>query len=109
MGAIYQDRLIKITEQEMVLHRYYFPLGSDKHLPLSRIASVSARSGGSSRLWGTRDIRTWFPQDNDRPRRDRIFIVSLLDSFWRIGFTVEDSQKVADIFKARGLLHEPVV
>ena len=108
MSVIYQDQLVEITDQEVVFHRYYYPSGSDKRVPLSRIASVRVRLGGSWRLWGTGDFRTWFPQDYERPRRDRIFIVSLRGSFRRIGFTVEDSQKVADIFRERGLLHETV-
>ena len=106
MSAIYKDHLIEITDQEMVFHRYYFPTGSAKHLPLSRIANVRVRLGGSWRLWGTGDLRTWFPQDNSRPSRDRIFIIYLRDSIRRIGFTAEDSAKVVAIFKERGLLHE---
>jgi len=109
MSAIYQDQLIEITGQEVVFHRYYFPSGSDKHLPLSRIANVRVRPGGSWRLWGTGDLRTWFPQDNARPGRDRVFIISLRDSFRRIGFTAEDSNKVAAFFKERGLLLETAV
>jgi hypothetical protein len=108
MSTLYKDELIEVSDEELVFHRYYYPFGGDKHVPLSRIASVRVRLGGSWRLWGTGDLRTWFPQDNKRPRRDRIFIISLRDSFRRIGFTVEDSQKVADIFRERGLLHETV-
>jgi len=106
MSTTYKDQLIEITDQEVIFHRYYFPFGGDKHLPLNRIASVRVRMGGGWRLWGTGDLRTWYPQDYERPRRDRVFIISLRDSFRRIGFTAEDSQKVMAIFRQRGLLQE---
>ncbi len=106
MNNIYQDNLVEINDQRIIFHRYYFPTGSDKRLPWDRIASIRVRPGGCWRLWGTGDLRTWFPQDYGRPGRDRVFIISLCDSFWRIGFTVEDSQKVANILKERGLLQE---
>jgi hypothetical protein len=108
--TIYKDSLIEVTDEEIVFHRYYFPLGGDRHVPLSQIESVQVRQpsflGGSWRLWGTGDFRTWFPQDNKRPSRDRIFVASLRNSYRRIGFTVEDSQMVTTIFKERGLLQE---
>jgi hypothetical protein len=62
--------------------------------------------GGSWRIWGTGDFQTWFPLDGKRPRRDRIFVASLRDTSQRIGFTVEDSQKVAGILEERGLLRK---
>jgi hypothetical protein len=110
MNTIYKDKLIEVTDQEVVFHRYYFPFGGDKHVPLSQIESVQVRQpsvfGGSWRIWGTGDFQTWFPLDGGRPSRDRIFVASLRDSSRRIGFTVEDSQKVTSVLKERGLLHE---
>jgi hypothetical protein len=110
MTTLYQDTLIEVTDQEVVFHRYYFPFGSAKYVPWNQIESVQVRPpsffGGSWRLWGSGDFHTWFPQDFARPSRDRIFIASLRGSFVRIGFTVEDSQKVASILKERGLLHD---
>jgi len=110
MNTLYKDSLVEVTDQEIVFHRYYFPLGNDKHVPLSRIESVQVSQpsalGGSWRIWGTGNFRTWFPLDGGRPGRDRIFVASLRNSSRRIGFTVEDSQKVAGILKEQGLLHE---
>jgi hypothetical protein len=111
MGALYKDKLIEVTDQEMIFHRYYLPFGSAKYVPWNQIESVQVRPplffGGSWRLWGSGDfLRTWFPLDFARPSRDRIFIASLRGSFVRIGFTVEDSQKVASILRKRGLLHD---
>jgi hypothetical protein len=110
LSTLYKDSLIEVTDQEIVFPHYYFPFGGSKHVPLSRIQSIQVRppslSNGSWRLWGSGDFRTWFPQDFARPGRDRISIASLRDGFWRIGFTVEDSQKVTSVLNERGLLHE---
>jgi len=109
MNTIYKDKLIEVTDQEVVFHRYYFPFGGDKHVPLSHIESIQVREpslfGGSWRIWGTGDFRTWCPFDGGRPGRDKIFLATLRNSFRRIGFTVEDSQKVISIFREQGLLH----
>jgi hypothetical protein len=109
-STLYNDRLIAITDQGIVFHRYYFPFGGDRHVPFSDIESIQLRPpsllGGSWRLWGSGDFRTWFPQDFARPSRDRIFLLCLRGRFRRIGFTVEDSQKVIEILKERGFSHE---
>lgn len=106
----YKDKLVEITDGEIIFRQYYFPFGRARHVPLSRIESIQARPpslrNGSWRIWGTGDFATWFPLDFSRPNRDRIFVASLRDSSGRIGFTVEDSQKVIQILKERGLLSE---
>jgi len=108
MTTIYQDSLIELTDQEIVFHRYYFPFGGDKHVALNFIEHIEVRQpsfwGGSWRLWGSSDFRTWFPLDNKRPSRDRIFVAFLRGSSCRIGFTVEDSRLVTSLLREIGLL-----
>jgi len=110
MNTPYKDSLVELSDQEIVFHHYYFPLASDKRVPLTEIESVETRPpsilNGSWRIWGTGDFQTWFPFDGRRPRRDRIFIAHLRDRSGRIGFTVEDSQAMQGILKERGLLRE---
>ena len=110
MSTLYKDRLVEITDQEVVFHRYYFPFGGDKHVPLNEIESVQVRPpslwAGSWRIWGSGDLRTWFPLDGARPNRDRIFIAFLRGRSRRIGFTVEHSNEVTAVLKERGLLRE---
>lgn len=118
MNTLYKDSLVEVTDQEIVLHGYYFPFCNDRRVPLSQIAGVQVRhpsgisvNSGSLRIWGTGDFRTWFPMDWNRPGRDRIFVALLNNSsprfsYRRIGFTVEDSQKVEGILKDLGLLSE---
>lgn len=115
MITLYKDNLIEITDQEIVFFRYYFPFCNKRRVPLRHIKSVEVRKpsllGGSLRLWGTGDLRTYFPLDWNRSGRDRIFITLLnkSSSWWnsrRIGFTVDDSQKVIDVLGDIGLLSE---
>ena len=106
MNTLYQDRLIRITDEEIVFNSYYFPTAAPKHLPWNLIESVSVRPGGSWRIWGTGDLRTWFPQDSGRPGRDHVFIIHLRNKYVRIGFTAENSQPVLEIFKQRNLIEE---
>jgi serine/threonine protein kinase len=109
-STLYKDGLIDITDQEVIFHRYYFPFGGDKRVPLNHIERIEARPpsffGGSWRIWGSGDFQTWFPLDGARPSRDTIFIAFLHGRFRRIGFTVEDSKKVTEVLKERGLLHD---
>jgi hypothetical protein len=108
MSILYKDEMVEVTDREVVFHRYYFPFGGDKHVPLSQIERVEMRRPsagfGSWRIWGG-GPRTWFPFDGARPSRDAIFVAFLRGCFIRIGFTVERSKEAADIFTQRGLLH----
>lgn len=106
MNVLYSDRLIEITDQEIVFRRYYFPFG-DRHVPWSQIESVEMRPPsiwfGSWRIWGGGPV-TWFPLDWARPSRDAIFVAFLQGRVVRIGFTVQRSKEVAEVLRQRGLL-----
>ncbi|MBI3876131.1 MAG: hypothetical protein HY300_09290 [Verrucomicrobia bacterium] len=61
------------------------------------------------------DPNNWFPMDWHRPSRDKIFVAFLkgreeriLFSFRlrSISFTVEDSKRVAQILRQKGLLND---
>jgi len=108
MSTCYKDSLVEVTNQEIIFHHYYWPIGGDKHVFLTQIESVEVRQpsllNGSWRIWGSGDFRTWFPFDLRRPKRDRIFIAHLRNSSRRIGFTVEDSQAMLGILKEQGMI-----
>jgi hypothetical protein len=110
MSTLYKDGLVEISDQAIVFHRYYFPFGGGKQVPFSQIESVQIRqpsiSFGSWRIWGG-GPRTWFPLDWGRPWRDTIFVACLRGRVFRVGFTVEDSQRVQDILRERGLVLDP--
>lgn len=108
-NIIYSDTLVEITNGYIVFQNYYFPFGS-KQVLLSEVDHIEVKEptllNGKWRIHGTGDFRTWFPRDWKRPRRDKIFILYLANKRRRIGFTVEDSEKVENILKDKGLLQD---
>lgn len=107
----YSDGLVTITDHELVFHGYYFISGDAKKVPVSDIERIEVKSptlrNGKWRLWGTGNIKTWFPQDWDRPQRDRIFIATLNSQWVNIGFTAKDGAAVEEILRQMGLIREP--
>ena len=106
-GVLYADSLVEISDDSILLKRYYFPVGA-RRIKLSGIEQISVQNPtfttGRYRLWGSGDLRTWFPMDLQRPRRTKIFIIRLRKKWRRIGFTVEDEAMVERIFRERQLL-----
>jgi hypothetical protein len=95
----------------------FAPVG-DEHLPGAFAAPVPSacscsgqeRPNLSHRTYCTLDLRAVRYERSVssimvRPNRDRLFVAFLRGRFRRIGFTVEDSKKVIEVLKARGLLH----
>lgn len=103
----YSDKLIEIAASSITFYSYYFPMGN-KTVDLSEIEYIRVLTGGSLRLHGSDDFRTWWPADYNRMSRDRRFVVHLRNKWRRIGFTVEDSAMVAGVLKNKGLLQEPL-
>jgi len=100
MTTLYSDRLIEITDEEIVFRGYYLPVAGSRFVPLDRIGSVRVLRPslfrGSWRIWGSGDFRTWFTWDPGRPGRERIFV----------GFTVEDSARATEVLLELGVLIE---
>ena len=104
---LYSDGLVTITEDEITFHKYYLN-GNDKTVPIEDIERITIKKptvwSGKYRIWGTGNIKTWFPQDNDRSRRDRIFVADLKSQWNNIGFTVVESNDVEAILRRMGLI-----
>jgi hypothetical protein len=107
MATMYRDSLIEITDKGLTLHRYYFPFG-DRDVAFDELEKVEVLSpsiwAGRWRIWGSGDLKTWFPLDWKRPSRDRIFVGHLRGKTKRIGFTVEKSAEVEKLLTAKGLV-----
>lgn len=105
---IYSDSLVIITDDALIFKRYYYPRGEPKRVMFSDIRSIVPKRpslwNGKWRLHGTGTFTTWFPEDQDRPTRDTIFYVRLKKQWLKIAFTVEDSQRVEQILRDKGLL-----
>ena len=108
--VIYEDKLVKIFSDSILLKNYYLLSVGSKRIRFDRIRTITVEKPtlftGKWRLQGSGDLRTWFPLDAKRPKRDKIFLVTLLDKRTRIGFTVERSDEVLRILKEKGLFQQ---
>lgn len=108
---LYSDSLVEIDNASICFKGYYFPWGGAKRVRFADIGKITTEkpdlSNGQWRLWGSGDLRTWFPKDWQRPARPAIFFAHLRGSSRRIGFTVEDIPQVEQILRDKGLLAMP--
>ncbi len=104
---VYTDKLVEISHDAILFRHYYFPVGS-KRINLNDVEKIEILNptliNGKWRIHGTGDFRTWFPRDTKRPGRDMIFIIFFYKHWWRIGFTVENSNEVRQIFIDKRLI-----
>jgi len=81
MATLYQDSTATLTDTELVLPRYYFPLGTKKVVDLSLVQHVTEFDmtwvWGKLRIWGTTNPKYWMPLDLGRPKKSVGFIVNL--------------------------------
>jgi len=105
---LYADKLVCITDKEIVFFNYYFPTGRGKIVKIDNVECVAVKKptirNGKWRIHGTGNFKLWFPKDIKRPKRDRIFIATLKNQWVKIGFTVEDGDAVQRILHARKLI-----
>ncbi|MEN6343126.1 MAG: hypothetical protein ABFC89_11280 [Methanospirillum sp.] len=105
---LYADRLVLIDGDAITFRRYSVLFCRSRRVPFAEIERITVRAPslatGKWRLWGSGDLCTWFPLDWHRPSRDAIFLLERKGSRRRIGFSVEDSARVAAILRERGRL-----
>jgi len=106
---IYSDSLVEIKRDSILFKRYSF-FEKDRLVLFTDIEKIVVKKAtiwnGRFRFHGTGDFKTWFPKDFQRYKRDKIFIASIRYKWWRIGFTVEDSDTVARILRNKVLIKE---
>ncbi|MDX9816839.1 MAG: hypothetical protein RBT06_07860 [Smithellaceae bacterium] len=106
---IYSDSLVEIKHSSILFRRYSF-FERDQLVLLSDIEKIVVKKAtiwnGKFRFHGTGDFKTWFPKDFQRYKRDKIFVAYIRYKWWRIGFTVEDSDTAIKIFQEKGLIKE---
>jgi hypothetical protein len=100
-GIIYNDNLIEIKSGSIILKRYTFPFLKPKEISFDEIEKIEALvptlMNGKYRHWGSNDFITWFPMDNRRQERDKIFIIHIKNKRRRMGFTAESSEKALEV------------
>ena len=106
--ARYKDSLIKIENNAVTFYNYNFPSCKEKTIPIEQIKSIQVKKpsiwNGKFRISGTGSFKTWFPTDDARPSRDKIFVAKLKNRWTNIGFTVENSNVVENIFNKLRLI-----
>lgn len=111
-SIIYEDNLVVISEDKIKLYGYYFPTSWSKVINFTDINFITVKEptirNGKYRFWGSGDLKTWFPLDYGRNKRDKIFFIYMKTKKNLIGFTVEDSDKVIEVLKVKNLLRENV-
>jgi hypothetical protein len=107
-GVLYADRLISISGDSITFFHYYFPIMTSRRVAFADIDHITVHRAtlrtGSWRIWGSGNLRTWFPLDLGRPSRDVIFCATVRGRGMNIGFTVDDSYQVQKILTGKGLL-----
>src|SRR3954467_9607150 len=92
MKQLYSDRLVMLSDAGLTLKRYSCPSGCRTidlpHIERIRVLRPTL-TNGQWRLWGTGNLKTWFPLDLHRPGRERVFLLNLKGQWRQIGFTVE--------------------
>ncbi len=105
--VLYEDGLVSITEDAVTFRNYYLN-GRSRTVGFTDVREIVVKKptvwNGKWRIWGTGTLKTWFPLDNDRPRRDRLFVMKLKTQWMNIGFTARDGEQVETILRQRGLI-----
>jgi hypothetical protein len=108
--TLYSDKLVAITGDTITFKHYYYPSGKMKVVSFDNISHIVVMKptiwSGKWRLHGTGNLKTWYPKDFGRPKRDRIFHATLKNQWVDIGFTVEDGERVETIFRQKNLIKE---
>lgn len=108
-NVLYEDKLVLITNESITLKNYYFPSFKPNKILLNKIQMIEVLNptitNGKWRIHGTGNFRVWFPYDVERPKRDKIFRISIKNKWVKCGFTVENSSLVQNIFENKKLIH----
>lgn len=107
-NILYQDSLIKIIEDSIILKNYYFPSMKEKRITFDSIERIEVKEPsiwtGKWRIHGTGNFRNWYPMDSSRYKRDMIFFIRVANKWIIPAFTAEDSVCVLNILKGKGLI-----
>lgn len=80
MSFLYDDGLVALDEEAIVIRRYGLPWG-DKRIPYSQIVSVHRRpltwARGRARIWGSGDLVHWWNLDRARPTKSEALELEL--------------------------------
>ena len=104
--ALYGDRWITCTQQELLIRGYYFPWGPPKRIAYRDIRGVTlvqlSALTGKYRIWGTSDFSYWAHLDPGRPSKQAGLMIDLGRAI-RPFITPDDPEQVKRIIE-RGMV-----
>ena len=103
---LYDDGFVTLDSDALTIHRYYFPLGTSKRIAYSSIKGMQEILigfwTGKGRLWGSGDLRHWFPLDLRRPQKDKAIILDV-GAWVRPVITPDDPDRVLALLRERAI------
>jgi hypothetical protein len=88
---------VDVSDEEMIIKKFYFPIPFSKKIKINQIESISIQNpellNGKLRIWGSGDLKTWFPLDFGRSKRNKIFIIKTKGNQFKIGLTVNNPEE----------------
>ncbi|MGH3502360.1 MAG: hypothetical protein ACRDQA_15950 [Nocardioidaceae bacterium] len=70
----YDDGRVACTQDELLIRRYYFPVGS-KRVPYEKIREVRSCPASKGRMWGSNDFVHWYNLDPHRAHKETGLII----------------------------------
>lgn len=108
MAALYQDQSIQITENEIIIAKYYFPMMQAKVIPWKDVIGWSAKAltatNGRYRLWGLSLHGYWFNWDV-RVKKHFMIVINT-GQFTMTAITPDDFESVRKIFEAKLIIQK---
>ena len=105
---IYHDRYIEIYPDQIVLNGFYLGPFGRKTITFKAGARIELVTltfwKGRFRIQGTGDFKHWYAHDIERPNRQTCFMLHRRGKWWHIGFSAENMDQAAAIFREKGLL-----
>lgn len=108
MEKNYADSLVEITDEDILLKKYYFPTFASKLIKLAKIEKIQIIKktlfDDEFKVMGTSDFQTWYPLDSLRHKRKFLYLIFEKNKRRKIAFTVEDDDKFKSLLADRGVI-----
>ena len=94
---LYQDKIVSIYRDLIVINKYYFPFATSKTVLVKDIEFVSlVSSEGAKHRWGTtpKFLNNWFPLDINRYLKNKFIEIRIKGKKMRPSFSPDDPDKV---------------
>lgn len=106
--VLYRDRWIECTSEALIVHGYYFPLGTKKIIPYDQILGVQeiemGTLSGKWRIWGSGDLKHWWHLDPGRPHKARALVLDVGSAAIPV-VTPDGTTQVRAIIESRRAAH----